>query len=144
MESVRPRFISFAPISTIADRLSSSTGSFQPSAFSAVASLRAPCSGRCCSYSTPPTWMSLLPVGLSSHFYADDSRGGLRRQLQSSGVEWSLVLSGLSNECVATDCSLTFRLPSCFCDIGYQGGDYHLLDLVFGSKYCIVGFSIVC
>src|SRR6218665_793364 len=40
----------------------SSTGSFLPSALFAVASLRAPYLGRCCSCSTPPTWVSLLPV----------------------------------------------------------------------------------
>src|SRR6218665_1971340 len=37
-------------------------GSSQLSGLSAVASLRAPCSGRCCSCSTLPTWVSLLPV----------------------------------------------------------------------------------
>src|SRR6218665_1923971 len=47
-------------------------GSFLPSALFAVASLRAPYLDRCCSCSTPPTWVSSL--GLSSHFYADDSQ----------------------------------------------------------------------
>src|SRR6218665_1558730 len=47
--------LSVGPISAIADRRSSSTGSSQLSALSAVASLRAPCSGRCCSCSTLPT-----------------------------------------------------------------------------------------
>src|SRR6218665_36550 len=37
-------------------------GSFPPSALFAVASLRAPYLDRCCSCSTPPTWVSLLPV----------------------------------------------------------------------------------
>src|SRR6218665_157322 len=111
--STQLRLICFAHTSAIADRQSSSTGSFLPSALSAVhwrklvknigwanqniggqkvvksdkcigvsqllegtcpgcpskfyayaavASLRAPYLGRCCSCSTPPTWMSLLPV----------------------------------------------------------------------------------
>src|SRR6218665_3045390 len=37
-------------------------GSFPPSALFAVASLRAPYLDRCCSCSTPPTWVSLLTV----------------------------------------------------------------------------------
>ena len=34
---------------------------------------------------------------------------------------------------------LNLQATKLFCDIGYQGGlAYHPLDLVFGSKYCIV------
>src|SRR6218665_3592579 len=76
--SARPRLIGFAPISAIADRRSSSMGSSQLSALSAVASLMAPCSGRCCSCSTLPYTADLgelaASLGLSSHFYADDSQ----------------------------------------------------------------------
>src|SRR6218665_2212689 len=76
--SARPRLIGFAPISAIADRRSSSMGSSQLSALSAVASLMAPCSGRCCSCSPLPYTADFgelaASLGLSSHFYADDSQ----------------------------------------------------------------------
>src|SRR6218665_3947301 len=112
--STRPRLIGFAHTSAIANRRSSLMGSFLLSALSAVASLRAPYLGRCCSCSTPPTWVSLLSVslGLSSHFYADDSQlytWGLHRQLHSSGIEWSLVSSESPNGCAPTHCGLTPR-----------------------------------
>src|SRR6218665_2753558 len=35
------------------------------------------------------------------------TRGYLHQQLDSSGIEWSLVLSGWPNGCVPTDCVLT-------------------------------------
>src|SRR6218665_1316282 len=71
----------------------SSTGSFLPSALFAVASLRAPYLGRCCSCSTPPTWVSLLPVSAchptSMPTTLSFTRGGLHRQLHSSSsIEW--------------------------------------------------------
>src|SRR6218665_473013 len=76
--SARPCLIGFAPISAIANRRSSSMGSSQLSALSAVASLRAPCSGRCGSW-RGVTYVNDLgelaaSLGLSSHFYADDSQ----------------------------------------------------------------------
>src|SRR6218665_1596970 len=74
----------FDPISAIADRRSSSTGSSQLSALSAVASLRAPCSGRCCSCSTLPTWVSSLPVSAyrttSTLMTLSFTRGDLHQQ----------------------------------------------------------------
>src|SRR6218665_625730 len=38
-----------------------------------------------------------------------NTHGDLHQQLHSSGVEWSLVLSGGPNGCVPTDCGLTPR-----------------------------------
>src|SRR6218665_2258714 len=96
--SARPRLLGFAPISAITDRRSSSMGSSQLSALSAVASLRAPCSGCCCFCFTLPTWVRLLPVSAyhptSTLMTLTFTRGDLHQQLYSSGVEWSLVLSG--------------------------------------------------
>src|SRR6218665_2245305 len=59
MESAQPRLTRFGPIFAIADRQSSTMGFFQTSPLSAVASLRAPCSGRCCSCSTLSPLLSL-------------------------------------------------------------------------------------
>src|SRR6218665_3116711 len=99
MGPARPRLIGFGPISATADRQSSTTGSFQPSALSAVASLRAPCSGRCCSCSTSPTWVRLLRVSAYHLTFTpmtlSFTRGALHQQFHSSGVVWSLVLSGM-------------------------------------------------
>src|SRR6218665_3113286 len=82
--SARPRFIGFGPISAIADRQSSRTRSFQASALSAVASLKVPCSGRCCSCSTPPTLVRLLRVSAyhltSTLMTLSFTRGALHRQ----------------------------------------------------------------
>src|SRR6218665_1311982 len=79
---VRPSLIGFGPIS--ADRRSSSTRSSQLSALSAVASLRAPCSGRCCFCSTLPTWVSSLPVSAyhptSTLMTLSFTRGDLHQQ----------------------------------------------------------------
>src|SRR6218665_3768687 len=52
-------------INSSSQQLSTMMGSFLPSALFAVASLRAPYLDRCCSCSTPPTWVSLLPVSAS-------------------------------------------------------------------------------
>src|SRR6218665_1009447 len=88
-------------------------GSFLPSALFSVASLRAPYFGRCCSCSTPPTWVSLLPVSAchptSMPTTLSYTRGGLHRQLHSSGIERSEVSSGSPNGCVPKDCVLTPR-----------------------------------
>src|SRR6218665_1769966 len=104
--SARPRLIGIAPISVIANRRSSSMGSSQLSTPSAVASTTAPCSGRCCPCSTLLTWVSLLPVSAyhptSTLMNLSFKRGNLHQQLYSSGVEWSLVLSGYPNGCMRT------------------------------------------
>src|SRR6218665_119152 len=110
----RPRLIGFGPISAIADRQSSMTGSFRLSALSAVASLKVPCSGRYCCILVRLLYLGEIAasLSLSSHFYADDSQlytWALHRQFHSSGVVWNLVLSGSSNGCVPTDCGSTPR-----------------------------------
>src|SRR6218665_2976373 len=107
--SARPRLIGIAPtcISVIANRRSSSMGSSQLSTLSAVASIRARCSGRCCPCSTLLTWVSLLPVSAyhptSTLMNLSFKRGNLHQQLYSSGVEWSLVLSGYPNGCIRSN-----------------------------------------
>src|SRR6218665_3959556 len=66
-----------------------------------------PCSGRCCSCSTLPTWVSLLPVSAyhptSTLMTLSFTRGDLHQQLHTSGLEWSLVLSGWPNGCMRSN-----------------------------------------
>src|SRR6218665_1520717 len=111
--SARPRLIGFSPPYVITDRQFSTTGSFQPSTLSAVASLKVPCSGRCCSCSTPPMLVRLLGVSAyhltSTPMTLSFTRGALHRQFHSSSVIWNLVLSGSPNGCVPTDCVSTPR-----------------------------------
>src|SRR6218665_1926499 len=76
------------------------------SVLSAVVSLRAPCSDRCCSFSTKGE--PAVTLGLS-HLCIRFTHGGLHQQLHSSGVEWSLVLSEPPNRWVPTDCGSTPR-----------------------------------
>src|SRR6218665_95459 len=88
-------------------------GSFLPAALFAVSSLRAPYLDRCFSCSTPPTWVSFLPV-FACHTPSlpptlSFTSFGLHRQLHSSGIDWSEVSSGSPNGCVPTDCVLTPR-----------------------------------
>src|SRR6218665_2663297 len=96
MGSARPRFIGFALSPAIADRRSSSTGSFQPSV--------------CCDVPRGSVLGPLLflphlgELAVSLGLYLTSTPrtliftyGGLHQQLHSSGVEWTLVFSGSPN-----------------------------------------------
>src|SRR6218665_2718615 len=101
MGSARPRFIGFALSPAIADRRSSSTGSFQPSVCCDVprGSVLGPL------LFLPHLGELAVSLGLS-HFYAEDSHlhtCGLHQQLHNSGVDWTLVYSGSPNGWVPTD-----------------------------------------
>jgi len=111
MESAQPRLTRFGPIFAIADRQSSTMGSFQTSALSAVASLRAPCSGRCCSCSTLspllslPEWTAVTacsPARLRA-FWRDSSRCLMKRQ-GSSVTGGSMTTSRRSSVMFSTGC----------------------------------------
>src|SRR6218665_917601 len=92
MGSARPRLIGFALVSAIADRRSSSTGSFQPSV--------------CCGVPRGSVLRPLLfllhlgELAVSLGLYLTSTprtliftHGGLHQQLHSSGFEWTLVFT---------------------------------------------------